>query len=230
MIELMARITFLVRSVSYMCFVSLFVAPISAEHRTSSSNDFDHLIPVDGIMDPSYEQLLVKRLFVGSNDLLRIIAITPSARGEAGIAIQDRMDGSGNMFVTWAQAKKNLWSAAVDTNRKIVRNPAIGISRLEAPLPRSAALAVIESMKRALQRTGPPAKTEDVILDGTFFEISVSAQEKGAPRRGLLNDNAYGKDITALRRLVLLLETYCRARPEQRPELVKKLQVVAEGL
>ena len=230
MIELMERITFLVRNVFFLCCVSLFVAPVSAERRPGRSNDFDHLIPVDGIIDPAYERLLVKRLFAGSNDLLRIIAITPSARGEAGIAIQDRMDGSGNMFVTWAQAKKNMWSAAVDTNRNIVRNPAIGISRLEAPLPRAAALAVVESMKRALQRTGPPTKTENVILDGTFFEISVSAQEKGAPRRGLLNDNAYGKDVTALRRLVLLLETYCRARPEQRTELLKKLQVTAGGL
>lgn len=185
---------------------------------------------MDGIIDPAYERLLVKRLFLGAPDLLRIVAITPSARGESGIAIQERIDGSGNMLLTWAQAKSNLWSAAVDTNRHIVRNPAIGINRLEVRLPRSAALAVIEGMKRALQRTGPPAKTENVIVDGTFFEISVSVQEKGGPTRGLLNDNAYGKDITPLRRLIQVLEAYCHAKPAQRPELLKKLQSAAADI
>lgn len=225
--QFMAQIAILVGSVLCMCFVPLFASSSTAEQRSSNSNDFDHLIPVDDIIEPAYEGLLVKRLFVGSTAMLRIIAITPSARGEAGIAIEDRLDGSGNMFVTWAQAKKNLWSASVNRNNTIVRNPSIGISRLEASLPRSTALAVVESMKRALQRTKPPAKTENVVLDGTFFEIYVSAQEKGATRRGLLNDNAHGKDITALRRVVRLLELYCHAKPAERSELIKELEALA---
>jgi hypothetical protein len=228
--QLLTRINLVVRSVFYLCFVSLFIASASAERRIGNSDGFDHLIPVDGIMDPAYEQLLVKRLFLGAPDLLRIIAITPSARGESGIAIRDAIDGSGNIFVTWTQAKRNLWSATVDTNRKIARSPAIGVNRLEARLPKLTALGVIESMKRVLQRTGPPGKTENVILDGTFFEITVSAQAKGGPTRGLLNDNAYGKDVTALRKLIQLLEVYCHAKHSRHPELLKKLQTTAAGI
>jgi hypothetical protein len=213
-----------------MCFVPLFAASLPAEQPSGNSNDFDHLIPVEGILEPAYERLLGKRLFRGSRDMIRIIAMPSSASGESGIAIQDRNDRSEDVFVTWTKAKKNLWSAAVDNNNKIVRDPAIRTTRLEASLPRSAAIAIIEAMKRALQRTRPPTKTERVILDGTLFEISVSAPEKGGTTRGLLNDNAYGKNITALRRMIQLLEAYCHAKPAQRSELVRELETVAKGI
>ena len=228
--ELVTRITLLVRRVSYMCFLSLLVATVSAERRAGSSNDFDHLIPVDSIMDPAYEKLLAMRLFIGSTDMLRIIVVPSSASGEMGIAIrQSRTDGSDDMIVICTQAKKNLWSAAVDTNRNIVRNPAINTNRSEAPLPKSEAIAVIASIKRVLQRTRRPTKTERVIEDATLVEFSV-VNEKGGTTRGLLNPNAYGKSATALRRLVQLLEAYCRAKPEERSELLKKLDAVAKGI
>lgn len=215
------------RSFFYFCLTSLLVAPVSAERRTGNSNDFDHLIPVNGIVDPAYERLLGKKLFGNSKDMLRIIAMTPSASGESGMAIREGVDGSENMLLTWAQAETNLWSAAVDTHRKIVRNPAIDITRLQVSLPTGVATAIIEKMKRALQRTGPPAKTERVILDGTLYEISVSPPQMRGPTRALLNDIAHGPAITELRRLIQLLEAYCVAKPPQRPETLRKLQTAA---
>ena len=218
----MTQIAF--RSFFYFSLASLLVAPVSAEQRTGSSNDFDHLIPVNDIVDPAYERLLVKKLFGNSRDIVRIIAMTSSASGESAMAIREGMDGSGNMLLTWAQAKRNLWSAAVDTDRKIVRDPAIDIARWQVPVPTAVATAIIERMKRSLQRTGPPAKTERVILDGTLYEISMSPKEMRGPTRALLNDTAHGPEITALRRLIQLLEAYCGAKPAERPEILRRLQ------
>jgi hypothetical protein len=215
------------RRISYLCFLPFVCASVSSQQQSAHSNDFDHLIPVDGIIEPAYEALLAKRLFVGSTDILRIITIPPSASGETGIAIQNRTDGSGNIFVSWTQAKKNLWSAAVDKNRNIVRNPAIDTNRLEVSVPKSVATAIVESIKRVLQRVRPPTKTERVILDGTMIEISISDQ-KGQTTRGLLDENAHGKNITALRRVVQLLEAYCHAKPAARSELLKELESVSE--
>lgn len=219
----------LVRLISY-AGRAVLVAGLSLSAAHGNPNDFDHLIPVGDILDPAYERLLSERLFMGSEAVLRITAITPSARGEVGIAIQDRTKGLGDMLVTWAQAEKNLWSAAVDTHRKIVRSPGINVIRLEAPLPRSAGTAVVDGMKRALQRTAPPPETENVTVDGTFFEIALSVKKQGATQRGLLNDNARGKHVAAMRRLIQLLEAYCRAKPAQRNELLSQIDLVAKDI
>jgi hypothetical protein len=199
---------------------------VSAQAQTRPSVDFDHLIPIAGVIEADYEALLEKRFFSNSNDVLRITVITSSASGEKGLSIYPNPNDSQTTMVACAKAEQNLGSAA-ESKRTRSQVRTIKIHRVTAPLPTAIATKLVDSVKGALRRVAPPAKTERVILDASYIEVSVIDRKGSVFAKGVLDPIASGRRVDALRRLVELLEVYCEATPERRPKLLLKLADVA---
>lgn len=219
-----------IRLVWFYVSAACLLSPALANGSVKSNNG-DHLVPIDGLLEPAYQTLLSRKLFVTSADFARIV-ILPSAasKGESAIAIYSSTIKSNKLaLVTWTQAERNLWYAASDNEGILSRDTPVGISRSDANLPKSVARVVSNAVRQMLSRSRPASKANRVILDGTDIEISIDNLVNG-PKKGLLTPYAQGKNAMSLRRLCKMLETYCKAKSVNRSPLLLKIQAEAERI
>ncbi len=215
----------------YFCLIAAFATSsvLAGEHEKSGL--YDHLVPIDGLLEPAYQTLLSQKLFVTPANFTRI-AILPSAasKGEVAVAIySDPSKAEENAFITCTRAEKNLWYAASDENGVLSRDIPFQIARFDAPFPKAVATAVSKGVRRMLSQSQPEPQTNKVLVDGTDIEFSIDDPASG-PVRGLLTPYARGNNGTALRRLTEMLEAYCEATPVNRKRLVKKIEAKAKQL
>jgi hypothetical protein len=205
----------------------------SAVARERASSEYnDHLVPLDGIVEPSYQTLLSQKLFVTRGDLVRIV-ILPSAasKGEVAIAIySNSKTGADSVTVTCTKAKRNLWYAASDQNRGLSKNTSsIEIERSDAVFPNALAATVVKGATRMLNQCKPLDKTSDTFVDGTDIEVLIDSSPNKRVR-GLLTPHARGRNGSALRELTEMLERYCKATSEDKKQLLRKIEGKANEL
>ena len=215
-----------------LCFIATFAnAPVLANER-AKSDDSDHLVPIDGLLEPAYQALLSKKLFVTPGNFTRI-AILPSAasKGEVAIALYSKptTKSEENVFITCTKAEKNLWYAASNENGVLSKDTSVEIARFDAPFPKSVAMTIVKGVRRMLAQRQPPTKTNKVIVDGTDIEVSID-DGTSRPVQGLLTPYARGNNGSALRRLADMLEIYCENRTVNRERLIKKIEAEASRL
>jgi len=192
----------------------------------------DHLIPTASEIDAAYRSLLSEKLFVTPADYARIVVMPSSASGEVSLAIYSRPVAdyhSAHVCLTCTRADRNLWYSVSQSNPNRGKEPPAQVSRTDALLPKSAALAVAEAITHMLNRTEPVDRKDRIFLDGTGIEFSVE-NGKQHPGRGLLTPYAKGKLTDKLRQLVRALMTYCDAAPAERQKIATQIEEQATSL
>ena len=213
------------------CIVTCVTAPALAEERAGSEYN-DHLVPIDGIIEPAYQTLLSQKLFITPANFVRMV-ILPSAASEGEIAIaihSEPTKSEEKVFVTCTKAKKNLWYAASDESGALSKNTSsIQIARYDVPIPKTVAMTIMKGIRRMLGQCKPLDKTNKTFVDETDIEVLLESSPSRYVK-GLLTPHARGVSGTALRRITHLLEAYCGATPGNREQLLEKIEAKAKQL
>jgi hypothetical protein len=230
--SIMRRVKQVPSALSYLyCIMACLAASAMARERASSEYN-DHLVPFDGIVEPSYQTLLSQKLFLTPGNFVRIV-ILPSAasKGEVAIAIySDSKMAADSVTVTCTKAKRNLWYAASDENGGLSKNTSsIEIERSDAVFPKAVAATIVRGATRMLDQCKPLDKTNDTFVDATDIEVLIESSPNKRVR-GLLTPHARGRSGSALRALTEILERYCEATPENKKQLLRKIEARANQL
>jgi hypothetical protein len=130
-----------------------------------------------------------------------------------------------NTFVTYTKADRNLWFANEypKTNQKEIK-----ITRIDAAIPKSTAIAVGEAWKRMLYRTQALALGGPFANDPIEFEVSLVNHEGEALYGRLPLER--GKHTEALYQLEKQLIAFCEAAPSKRPAISQQIERDANAL
>lgn len=203
-------------------FAAIAMACFGGRNGLAASNN-DHLMPVDGILDPAYYALLTRKLFLTPANFGRILDL-PSGGSEIVFAIHSKQLGSSEqVFITCTRPDQELWFAGSDEQFRFTKDPFVHVTRVDVLFPKSAAVAVSEGIKRVLAQRRPPTKGNIVTVDGRAIEFSMEDQKR-VGTRGILPPFARGKNGAALRRVTDLLRKYCEAKPAHQADLAKRIE------
>lgn len=190
----------------------------------------DHLVPVDSHIEPAYMQLLSHRLFLSAANYGRILVMPSTNEGEFAIAIYSRstQNGSDDTAVTCTKAEKNLWYSLFQSQQTKTNLPTVPVTRTDAPIPKSTALAVSKAIEQMILHSRSPDHSVE-LLDGTDIRFSIE-REGAEPLEGLLAPYAHGRQTQSLHQLTKLLTNYCQAKGADRRSLVIEIEREANGL
>lgn len=209
-----------------LCFLG--VTAVAAEPDSKLNVD-DHLIPIEGWLDPAYKELLTRRLFLTPANYARLVEF-PSlpSLGEISVAIHSEPGDPGEVFITRTRGERNLWSAEFASEPSASKE--VKISRCDAPFPKSTAMAVRKAVRQALEKVSPLENPNNaIIVDATVVEFSIEEPQRGRTA-AFLSPYAIGRTGAALRKITELLTRYCDTKPTERPELVKQIENEARRL
>lgn len=212
----------------YFCIFAGLSNSLTAYSRANQDEN-DHLMPIEGYLEPAYQTLLSHKLFLTPANYARIVILPSGTEGESAIAIYSKPRVADEVFITRTKAERNLWQAAWQLNTNLAKVPAVNITRLDRPFPKHVAAIVSESIRQVIAKRRPLTKTNRIIVDGTDIEFSIQSRDREA-FTGLLTPDAKGKNGNALRRLTELLEQYCGAKLSDRENLTNKIQAEARNL
>src|SRR5438105_11353243 len=192
--SMIRRETQITTKLFYLCgIVTCATASALAAARAGSEYN-DHLVPIDGIIEPAYQTLLSQRLFITPANFVRVV-ILPSAasKGEVAISIySEPTKGEDNVFITCTRATKNLWYAASYQSGVPSNTSSVEITRFDASVSKTAATSIIRGVRRMLDQCKPLDKTNNTFVDETDIEVLLQS----SPNRfaqGLLTSNARGR-------------------------------------
>jgi len=178
---------------------------------------------VDDIIQSDYYALLSRKLFVTPADIARVVNLSS---GDNEVVVAIHTDPRQGTHITYTRPAKSLWDVGGDSQNHFVKDPRVSITRRDAPLPRSLAIAVGGALKHLLSERRPPMRTEEVIVDGWLVEFSVPG--RGQERiRGLLTNYARGRKGQSLQRLTHLLQRYPQVNASERTKIAEEISIEA---
>jgi hypothetical protein len=214
------------------------VALHACTHFSVATVADDHLVPVDpdrGAGVPDYGALLQKKLFVTPANYGRVLVL-PSAASLGEYALSLYSTASKNVHnITYTKAARNLWyqrslrgSLSLRDDPYSSQEP-IRITRIDAVLPPSTALAIRAAWTEALRGTAPHSRGGPIVVDGADFEFSLV--DRGKTATGVIMPGMReGKSMSQLIAVTELLETYCKAGPNQRAHIALQIEKRANDL
>jgi hypothetical protein len=202
----------------------------SSAHPADKSEKSDHLVPIKGIIEPAYQKLLRRKLYLTPANYVRI-AILPSTGsiGETVFSFHSDKADTYKVLVTYTRAQSNLWAEASDANLALTIEPRAKIRRLDVPFPKSLAVSISEAIGRMIRESRQPSGTGPIIVDGTDFLFSIEAAN-GQQRQAILMAGSTGKNVATLIRLLEVLDRYCNAKESNRGLLLKEIETEVKRL
>lgn len=191
----------------------------------------DYLYPVIFDADLKYRELLNVLLFVTVPDYGRMLTQPSSAsEGESAVVVSSEKSGRDpeQAVVTYTQAERNLWDALTYGGSEDAAKQ-IKIARLDASIPKSAAIAVGKAWAAMLHRIKPRKNEGPVSVDYTEVEFDLLSNA-GEALYGQLELVNPGRYTQALYEIGKLLIVYCEAEPERRKALGKQIENNANRL
>jgi hypothetical protein len=211
------------------CFVLLAtISNIAAASKEVQSAD-DHLIPLEGWLEPAYKEVLTRNLFVTPANYARIVKFPPlPSLGEISVAIYSAANDSEAIFLTLTRGERNFWSAEFGSDPTFPKG--VKVARCDVRFPKSVAESVQAAFKRQLDKSRPLRNPDNtIILDANIIEFSIDEPQRGRVA-AYLSPYAIGKTGKALRKFSQLLIDYCDAGPTKRAALAKRIEAEARRL
>jgi hypothetical protein len=195
----------------------------------------DHLVPPYEDRDwglRGYASFVQKHLFLTPATYGRILVHpSPASIGEYSLSIYPSRE-PGLVHVTLVRASRNVWSYLSDKRHGVAVPPIhepwevapLRFHRSDATLPMSAgaALRAVFAIMLHDTRGRYPGYSGGVIVDGYDIEFSLSGRDM--TMRGVITANVSGKNVSELRKLVDLLESYCQAQSARQASLVGDIE------
>lgn len=221
--------TYLIRALACFALLGIMSAVTAASKQEAKSSVDDHLIPIEGWLDPAYKELLTRELFVTPANYARIVEFPPlPSLGEISVAIYSKANVLDRAFITRTKGERNLWSAEFGSDPSFPRG--VKVVRTDAGFPKSTAVTLQRAFKRMIDQSHPLENpTNSIVLDAKIVEFSLEDLQGG--RVGaFLSPYAVGKTGAALRRITRLLVDYCDSGPEKRAVVAARIAAEAERL
>ena len=210
--------------------VSIYISTPCVACATSAER-LDHLDPVNLEESKAYRTKLEKLLFVTEANYGRM-SFNPGSDPEFVVSIYRRVFHRNkypkNYYITVTQALDSIWYSMPDNSDSGTDKP-IKVTRCDAEMPSSTALAIRRVWKQMLLQTRPhDYSSVDAPIGGEIVEFSLVASGR-TPLFGELPIYP-GKNTLALERLGIALQDYCKASPNERALLSEKIERKAEKL
>lgn len=220
--------------------VTIAVAVVAAVTSRLASAE-DHLVPPYEDRDwglSGYASFLEKHLFVTPATYGRIrVQLSPTSFGEYSLSIYPSAAPSV-VNITLVKASRNVWSYLTDKKHGTVVPPVheawevapLRFHRSDAVLPISVGAALRAALAAMLRETRGryPGYSGGVIVDG--YDIEFSLAEHGRTMRGVITANVSGTKVSALYKLVDLLEAYCESPPRRQAALAAEIENKAKSI
>ena len=209
----------------------LTVLTISAAHGGSlARRDFDHLTPVAETIPEGTLRNLHSHLCITGADYGRFLLISSGPNdGGRCIALYSNNKSPTGVTLTCTAAENKINDAIPDAERSGDDRRKAKVTRLDVPISKAAAEAVLAASRQMLSATRPfnvEWRPEDVVLHGTTIEISVERDGTA----GALAPAARGARSTALRKMIHSLVQYFHVDPSRRPAEAQKVESDAKRL
>jgi hypothetical protein len=217
--------------VAIVCFIAV----------SSLASAEDHLVPPYKDSDwglRGYALFLQKHLFLTPATYGRVLVHpSPASIGEYSLSIYPTRE-PGLVHVSLVRASRNVWSYLTDKKDGVTVPPVhepwevapLRFHRSDATLPMSAGAALRAAFAAMLHGTRGryPGYSGGVYVDG--YDIEFSLTEGSATLRGVITPNVTGKNVSELRKLVDLLESYCQAQSGRRASLAGDIERKARSI
>ena len=181
-------------------------------------------MPNDGVLVRNYVMLLQKKLYMTRANFGRI-AILPSTatNGETVLSLHSDGRQPDQAMITCTKAASNLWSEAHALNVDLKLEPRVRVRRIDVPITKTLAIAIADEMSALLEKTRRSGMTNQIVVDGTDFLVSLDSAT-GQHREGVLRPDSTGANSTALRRLAFMLDQYCTTDDRARSGVASKIE------
>lgn len=224
------RLRVLVAWLPHLCLFSGFVSSSSALARDTGSDNIDHLVPIDGIVEPAYLKLLSRKLYLTPTNFVRVTVLPSAAStGETALSFYSKPGSGEDVVLTCTRAERNLWAAASNIDPTLGREPAVSVQRLAVPFSRTLARSMSEVIKQMIYQSRDATGTDRIIIDGTDILFSVE-DHGGRILRARLAPESEGKKSAILHRITELLRDYCESIPVDRSALTRSIKTEVEDL
>lgn len=189
------------------------------------ANERDHLVSFNFEGELDYRPVLLDKLIATNQDYGRFLVL-PAFKGEVAVAVHTGVGRDlENTFVTYTEADRSLYNALKYPKPD---NKEIKITRIDAPIAKSAAQAIAAAWKRMLYRTQAPELGGAFANDATMVEVSL-VDKNGEALYGRLPLER-GKHTEALYQVGIKLIAYCKADPAKRPAIAQEIERDANAL
>jgi hypothetical protein len=194
-----------------------------------ASDRLDHLVPSNGIIKPTYENLLRQKLYLTPADYVRI-AVLPStgSLGETVFSLRSAGENVDQATLTYTHAQRNLWAEASDTNGALTIEPRVKIRRIDVPFPKSLAVAIASTIGKLIEERRDWTGTGRILVDGTDFLFSI--ERAGRQQRAVLMAGSTGMRAKTLIRVLEALDRYCKTNIQSRRRLLPELEIEVKRL
>ena len=202
-------------------------------HGVVAATSEDHLVPrfPDSSWGvPGYYALLQKKLFLTRADYGRVLLLQ-SFTGECALAVYP--SGSNTAYVTCTKADEDLWQQRSSALYSVPKDPAadkrqIHITRVDAPLTISTAVAIRDALAAMLRHTAPYRAGGPIVVDGTYIEFSLARADETVI--GAVIPGMHSKNTSELAKIAYMLKTYCTTPSHQRIALAAQIETRAKLL
>jgi hypothetical protein len=109
------------------------------------------------------------------------------------------------------------------------QDPMVKINRVDIPFPRTLAASVSKVIKTMIEHAKEETSTDRVILHGTHILFMIDDPE-GRTLQARLAPESRGRNASALRNFIKSLDAYCKAAPEDRLTLRRKIEAEVRKL
>lgn len=225
----MIRSRHLLRTVALGTFsmsLILFHNPLSAESGQ------DYLVPVNeereaGEPFASYRKIIEQKLFLTPGDMGRVVHLPGTIGVETVVSVyQKELPEGAAYWVTVTQPPHSLWNPESKNGEST--SASAKVLRLDAPLPKSTALAIQKVWRAMLLGVREPPESKEVLVDSST-EIFSAAGEDGRLLRGQVEGLPRG-NVAALSDLADLLTAYPETPEPQRANAAQKIEKNVEAL
>jgi hypothetical protein len=191
----------------------------------------DHLVPVDGVIDPAYQRLLSRELYLTPANCMRIVLLPSAASiGETALSFNSTPRGTmEQMVLTCTTAQRNLWSAASEIDSTLRGNPAVRVRRLDVRFPNELSKSISQALKQMIAQSRQPRGSDQIVIDGTDVLFTIE-NKSGPAMQARLAPESEGKKSKLLRTLVDLLREYCRSNRVEQEALTTRIEAAAQRL
>lgn len=205
--------------------LSLTMGPL----QVIADDRLDHLVPNNGIIEPSYEKLLHRKLYLTSADYIRITVLpSTGSLGETAYSLHSARSGANQATLTYTHAQYNLWAEASDSNGTLTKEPRAKVRRMDVPFPKSLAIAISQAISQLIEERRDWTGTGPILVDATDFLFA--NESGGRQQQAVLMAGSTGRIPKTLIRLLEALDRYCKADDRNRSGLLPEIEVETKRL
>lgn len=206
--------------------IVLFQNPLFAE------SEQNYLVPVNeereaGEPFASYRKVIEQKLFVTPGDMARVVHLPGTIGVETVVSVYQKEPRKRDAYwVTVTQPSDSLWNP--EGENKESTSASAKVLRLDAPLPKSTALAIQKVWRAMLLGVREPPESKGLLVDSSI-EIFSAAGENGRLLRGQVEGLPRG-NVAALSHLADLLMAYPETPESQRADAAQRIEKKATVL